>query len=352
MSLNKKPLVSIIIPVFNREKQITNCLISISKQTYTNFEVLIVDDGSTDKTQSVCRDWTIQDNRFFVFHQKNKGPSAARNLGLRKSRGTYIYFVDSDDWLEPNLLEQMIKCALATNSQVVFLQYNLISGTTRGKIANTRHIQYPSQNVLSSAETLKLLVPDKLPSFTWSFMSEKELFYTPESIEFPDFNLMEDQAILYKLVCHAKQVGFVHEKLYNYVVEDNSLLGTQSKSTEMCRSCILLAQERQDYMDSRHPELRVLTTNANMSLILTAYHILEENNNIHDRKLLKKKIKTTLREQLKHIGFKNLTIHNKIRLLFMACHLTLPAIKINKLISHTGSARKVAHFGSWPSMAR
>lgn len=102
------PQISIIIPCYNAEKYLKRCIESIKAQTYTGFEAIVIDDGSIDDTYEILNDLISTDNRFYVYHQVNKGVSAARNYGLDNARGQYIAFVDSDDWVEENWLSVLV----------------------------------------------------------------------------------------------------------------------------------------------------------------------------------------------------------------------------------------------------
>lgn len=99
--------ISVIVPVYNCEKYITRCLDSITSQTFTDFECIVVDDGSSDRSSAICDKYAEQDARFSVIHQKNDGMSVARNAGIDTCNGEWIAFVDSDDWCEPTMLEDM-----------------------------------------------------------------------------------------------------------------------------------------------------------------------------------------------------------------------------------------------------
>lgn len=109
------PLISVIIPVYNVEKYISNCVESVLNQTYANFEVILVDDGSPDNSGAICDKYAMKDSRVRVIHKQNKGVSAARNTGIDESRGEYICFIDSDDWIEATYLEDFVKCGLKPN---------------------------------------------------------------------------------------------------------------------------------------------------------------------------------------------------------------------------------------------
>lgn len=103
-----QPKISVIVPVYNDEKWLRRCVDSILTQTYTDFELLLVDDGSTDGSGAICDEYTAKDSRVHVFHQPNGGVSSASNLGLDNARGEWISFVDSDDWMDMNYLESLL----------------------------------------------------------------------------------------------------------------------------------------------------------------------------------------------------------------------------------------------------
>ncbi len=113
------PLISIIVPVYNAEKFIRQCLDSILAQTHTNWEAILVDDGSPDNSGAICDEYAAKDKRFKVIHQKNGGVSVARQKGLDSATGDYIIHCDPDDWVEPNMLEEMVKAALKEDAGMV-----------------------------------------------------------------------------------------------------------------------------------------------------------------------------------------------------------------------------------------
>ena len=102
-------MISVIVPVYNVEKYLKTCLDSIIAQTESDLEILLIDDGSSDDSGKICDEYSIKDQRIRVFHTDNRGVSAARNLGLLESKGDYIGFVDSDDWIEPTMYEEIIR---------------------------------------------------------------------------------------------------------------------------------------------------------------------------------------------------------------------------------------------------
>lgn len=111
--------LSVIVPIYNAEKHLNRCIQSIINQTYTNIELLLIDDGSKDSSGEICDKYAASDERIRVFHKKNGGVSSARNVGLDNATGYYIAFVDSDDYLMPNAYEILIKNSTANNQPII-----------------------------------------------------------------------------------------------------------------------------------------------------------------------------------------------------------------------------------------
>ncbi|MBR6477920.1 MAG: glycosyltransferase family 2 protein, partial [Lachnospiraceae bacterium] len=116
-------MISVIVPVYNVEPYLRNCLDSITGQTYKDIEILIIDDGSKDQSGAICDEYAGKDERISVFHTENKGLSAARNLGIEHAKGEWITFVDSDDWVDPDMLERALSAAEKENLDLVFWGY-------------------------------------------------------------------------------------------------------------------------------------------------------------------------------------------------------------------------------------
>lgn len=115
----QKILISVIIPVYNAENYINRCVSSIVNQTYENLEIIIINDGSTDGSGRICDEWKEKDKRIHVYHKKNEGPGIARNIGIEMSKGEYLAFIDSDDWIEDTAYETFINIALKSGAEIV-----------------------------------------------------------------------------------------------------------------------------------------------------------------------------------------------------------------------------------------
>lgn len=127
-------MISIIVPVYNNEKKLSRCLDSILSQTYTDIEVLLINDGSTDNTIKICNAYKEMDSRIKVFNISNSGVSAARNLGIANASGEYIGFVDSDDYIDSSMYEKLLKQILNHNSDICFTEYYLLTGSGKKPI--------------------------------------------------------------------------------------------------------------------------------------------------------------------------------------------------------------------------
>ena len=113
-------MISIIVPVYNTEKYLDQCIQSVLVQTYTNWELLLINDGSTDLSGTICDQYATKDRRIRVFHKENGGVSSARNVGLDNARGKWIMFIDADDWVEPSMLKELRTVALDNNADYVY----------------------------------------------------------------------------------------------------------------------------------------------------------------------------------------------------------------------------------------
>lgn len=125
------PQLSIVVPVYNALPYLCKCLDSIREQSFRDFEVLLIDDGSTDGSEIICDDYSLLDQRFIVVHQNNQGVSAARNKGLEIAQGNYVGFVDSDDWIEPNMYENMIIAAMKDMNDIVICGVRYVGDSNR-----------------------------------------------------------------------------------------------------------------------------------------------------------------------------------------------------------------------------
>lgn len=225
------PLVSIIIPVFNVETYVDQCLRSVHNQTYKRLEIIIVNDGSTDNSLKVCKNWADKDNRITIIEEKNSGLSAARNNGLSISSGKYVLFIDSDDWLRTNAVEKMVNTFYKYDADMVTCQFFYYNGEP--------HVSYkPSTQVevLNKKEYVeKLLKDNEVTAHIWRKMFKKELL--PQS-PFWEGHMFEDIVAMPGLVDKCNKFVLIADPLYYYRSRSNSFVRMPSKSniTEQYKS--------------------------------------------------------------------------------------------------------------------
>lgn len=210
--------ISVIVPVFNAEATLDRCLQSIVSQTYKNLEIILINDGSEDKSLDICRAWEKQDNRIVLFNQKNNGVSSARNLGIDKATGDYVAFVDSDDWIAPNMYEKLIKKAKESQSDLTFCYFKIISEENK-KI----NVDFGLKDFIRLKNySLFFLTPDKnVSGMIWRILFKKE------SIKGQYFNieikLAEDLEFLIRIVGEST-LALVEEPLYyHYLLKKETL---------------------------------------------------------------------------------------------------------------------------------
>ncbi|MBR4455265.1 MAG: glycosyltransferase family 2 protein [Solobacterium sp.] len=206
------PEVSVVVPIYNVADYLPKCLDSIMNQTYSDFEVILVNDGSTDRSPQIAEDYTKKDERFRVLHKENGGLSDARNEGMKQAVGKYICFVDSDDFLEPDMIESCVKSLERYDADMVIFDYNQFYQAT-----NTKEVmrnQFAQGKVYCIADTPELIVG--IANAAWNKMYRRSLF-TSGNITYPWGCLYEDLGTTYRLLARAQKVVFINRPLYNYL---------------------------------------------------------------------------------------------------------------------------------------
>ena len=211
-------LISVIIPVYNVEKYISKCLDSVIKQTYKNLEIIIIDDGSTDKSGFICDEYKKIDSRIRVIHHKNKGLSYARNEGISNSNGSFISFVDSDDYLESNMFYELKNNIILYNSDISMCNFYYEKGNKKRVACDN----FKKDFVVNNNDKYNYIYNkyDSLTIHTWNKLYKKNIF---NSIRFPVNNYFEDSFIICDLLEKANVISYLHKPLYNYVYRDNSI---------------------------------------------------------------------------------------------------------------------------------
>ena len=212
---NGGELISIIVPIYNVENYLRMCLDSIEHQTYSNIEVLLINDGSPDSSGEICQEYVARDSRFRYFEKENGGASDARNYGIERSHGKYLTFVDSDDWLSLTYVEDLYQAAIRNDSDTVISHYTIYNESDRNYYV---HIwdDYYEKNYTSEElimELPKLELNGYIYITSWGILFKKELF---NNVKFPKGKVIEDSWTNYKLFFKSKKITYIHKEIYSH----------------------------------------------------------------------------------------------------------------------------------------
>jgi glycosyltransferase involved in cell wall biosynthesis len=206
--------------VYNTEDYLKQAIESVVEQTYTNFELIIVNDGSTDNSGEIVDSYAERDNRIVVIHKENSGLSDSRNIALKKVTGDYVGFIDSDDWYEPNYLEQLVDYIEKENLDIVICGYFL---EYKNKTVTRLSVDKPT--TLSREEGLREIIADKLiKSYVWNKLFKKELI----TDEMPVSYMFEDYATVFKWFVKANKTGILNVPLYHYRQRGGSIVNERN----------------------------------------------------------------------------------------------------------------------------
>ncbi len=218
--MNKMPLISVIVPVYNVEQYIERCVDSILCQTYSNLEIILVDDGSLDKCGEICDRYAKQDSRIRVIHKINGGLSDARNVALDMVTGEYIGFVDSDDWITPDMFEYLYNGIVNGKADISVCNY-----ISAWKYKYILLHGYYKDIVYTSQEALKELFSEHLENFAWNKLFKRELWM---DVRYPKGKNFEDILTTYKLFERANRIAVLREGKYFYERRDDSISGKKN----------------------------------------------------------------------------------------------------------------------------
>lgn len=213
-------LITIIIPVYNTEKYLARCIESIKRQTYTNWELLLIDDGSTDGSGEICDSYQRKDNRIRVVHNKNYGPAFSRADGIAKAEGNLIMFVDSDDWLDENMLQMMWEQLTVTKCNMVCCFFKNIDD--KGKVKHTQLFKEDYIDCYTAEECMYQMHHTRyLTGSPCTKLYRKELF---AGLDFcKDVTIGEDYAMIIQLSQKAQRVRIISKELYYRYVRRGSI---------------------------------------------------------------------------------------------------------------------------------
>jgi glycosyltransferase involved in cell wall biosynthesis len=248
------PKVSIIIPVYNVEKYLSKCLDSVLTQTFTDFECILVNDCSLDNSRKICENYAKLDKRIKVIHKtENIGSSQARKTGIENSNGDFIQFVDSDDWIENNMLEKIYEKAISENLDIVI--FNYIS-----EKKDIKEIKRQDIFNLNKEAIIKDILAIRIKSFLWNKFVKREVCL---QAYFPNLSRSEDYLITIQNVYYAEKIGYLDLPLYHYRHNEESLsnnkerflLGCIEENKNWCKVVDFLKENYNGNLKLFEPEL-------------------------------------------------------------------------------------------------
>lgn len=213
-----EPLISVIIPVYKVEEFLDECITSVVAQTYNHLEIILVDDGSPDKCPMICDNWALKDERIKVIHKSNGGLSDARNAGLSIAKGKYIGFVDSDDWIEPDMYEHLLHIIEMENADICACGI-IVSYKDRQEILEINPVIGNSEDILE-----KIYADTAYPVEAWNKLYRRECW---DDFQFPTGKICEDAFTTYLLVDKAEKIVQISDPLYHYRIRDNSIMTSE-----------------------------------------------------------------------------------------------------------------------------
>lgn len=252
----EKPLLSVIIPVYNTKDTLKKCVDSVLNQTYPNIEILLIDDGSTDGSSDYCEKLATSNDKIKVYHQKNMGVSATRNHGIEKANGSLIAFIDSDDWIDSEMYEKLYELMIEHNADISCCQYleELENGETRDFTNNRIALLYGNE-ILETLITMHDRI--NINPHVGTKLYKKSLI---ANSRFANLRKFEDYEFLVRLFSRTNKVVFYNHAFYHYVKRNNSLT-TEQKSINSVK----------DFVKSNQLQLEIIKTHVSPSALRKKY---------------------------------------------------------------------------------
>lgn len=319
----QKIKISIIVPVYNVEKYLKQCLESIKNQSYINFEVIMINDGSTDNSRKICEEYT-KDSRFILINQKNQGLSEARNTGLKNISGEYILFVDSDDWIESNCLAECISEIQRNNSDVIFFPYIKEKELSQEKVKLFNKEQvFDKENIkkiilrrLFGLLNEELRFPLKLENLNtaWGKFYKKEIIKE----EFIDTKLIGTEDCIFNIynLINIDKISYIEKTFYHYRKTNiNSL--TRNYKKNLFNQWIYLYELMENFILKNKLEIiykKALNNRIILNIFTLVLNILQSNLPLKNQILELKKLlnEKTYEEIFRSFSFKFLPLSWKI----------------------------------------
>lgn len=240
-------LVSVIIPMYNVEKYIDECIKSVINQTYKNLEIILINDGSTDNSYDICKKYSETDARIILINKENGGSASAKNFGLKIAKGDYITFVDSDDFIQNDMIEYMLNKIEKTKADII--QCDFISLYKDSKVISKSGI---TEETISSQMFLKLFLTEWKNSLFWNKLFKKEVI---KGVYFKEGRCIDDEFFTYKCVIKSRSVTLSDKIVYNYRIRKSGVMRSEKSQKQILRDRIDYLVERYNIVSDVYKDL-------------------------------------------------------------------------------------------------
>lgn len=305
--MDEKLLISVIVPVYNVEQYLAKCVDSILEQTYMNIELLLINDGSTDGSPAICDEYARLDKRIKVFHKKNEGVSSARNTGLDLAKGDFISFVDSDDWIEKQSYEELMKCTIKNNADAVLFEYfiDYENGVTKQPSHKS------CEGVFDAARAVELSISPVNRFAVTKFYSKNIIGNTrfDSTIHFG-----EDTLFACNVLSNASRVYYLAKPFYHYY--QSAISATRSDFNSKVFSGVTAYKQVYDLCVRKFPEIRDVALSAYLNITVNVLVELEKHPQFENSGVIKRDYLSIVRIELKNILMAS-KIRNRMKLKFI-----------------------------------
>src|SRR5699024_2762769 len=320
--------ISIIIPVYNVEDYLERCLKSITSQTYKNLEIILINDGSTDRSGELCDIYKKKDSRIEVIHKENSGQSAARNMGLDIASGDYIAFVDSDDWIEEGIYEHCINLFGSYDCDVIDFECQFKNSYSEKTILNNNEQIEVNEGKEILRAYLKKGQTRKAPFTVWRKIYKSNLF---NSIRFPEGKINEDIVTNYKLLFKCNKIIYTKKIGYFYFQDNVSTTRDELKKRDFdlldASEELVRLTENENYKDIKYlANVKLARSYFTLLTKIAYYGVADE---IKDEKKITKDLTKSLRSNLKLLVKSPMPLNRKVMAVMMCVNLRLVSLPLS-----------------------
>ena len=314
------PKVSIIIPVFNVENYLERCLKSVICQSFKDIEIIIINDGSTDKSLEICKKFAELDKRIILINQENSGVSAARNAGINISTGKYISFVDSDDFIEHDMIEFLLNNLEKNNADIATCGLYDCYIKNNNKIKRICNKNKNKFGIIDSHEALKeIFINGKVSFFIYDKLYKKKIF---DNLRFCENIIYEDAEIMPKIITRASKIFYNFSPKYYYLRHENSITSSKFKKQDL--DIIKISKKNLEFIKknynyaSKQAEFRFL-----WSYLALIDKIIWSNLNLENSKEFKNILKFVKKNKFSIINNKYFTLKRKLIFILLIININI-----------------------------